>query len=173
MAHINVEFKAICLNPDYVRKTLKDLKADFKGLDHQIDSYFNVKNGRLKLREGTIEKALIFYEREDKKGPKQSNVILYHPNSSEIALLKDILVKTYGISVIVDKKREIYFIENVKFHIDDVENLGSFVEVEAIDSDGSISLQKLQKQCQYYLELLKISKSDLVSNSYSDLLSMS
>jgi adenylate cyclase, class 2 len=70
----------------------------------------------------------------------------------------------------VDKKREIYFIDNVKFHIDEVKGLGTFVEIEAIDKDGTIGKDKLQEQCQSFLELFKIPQTDLISVSYSDLL---
>jgi adenylate cyclase class IV len=58
----------------------------------------------------------------------------------------------------------------VKFHLDHVNNLGSFVEIEAIDSDGKIGKDKLLEQCNYYLKLFKIKQEDLISNSYSDLL---
>lgn len=88
------------------------------------------------------------------------------PNSS----LKEILVKSLGVLVVVDKQREIYFIENVKFHIDTVKNLGTFMEIEAIDSDGNFTKEKLLKQCENYLQLFGILKSDLISVSYSDLL---
>ncbi|MDX9970328.1 MAG: class IV adenylate cyclase [Candidatus Gracilibacteria bacterium] len=168
MAHVNIEIKAKSNNQDEIREVLKTKNADFKGIDHQIDTYFNVNNGRLKLREGKIENHLIHYQRENKEGPKQSDVTLFKsdPKSS----LKEILTKALGILVVVDKKREIYFIENVKFHIDVVEDLGTFVEIEAIDNDGTIGKDKLLKQCQFFLDLFKISQEDLVSVSYSDLL---
>ena len=167
MSHINVEIKACCDNHEKIREMLKSKKADFKGTDHQIDTYFKVSNGRLKLREGNIENHLIFYERENQAGPKQSNVVLFknEPGSS----LKDILVKSQGILAVVDKSREIYFIDNVKFHIDTVANLGTFMEIEAIDKDRTIGKDKLQEQCQYYLNLFNISEMDLLSESYSDM----
>ena len=84
--------------------------------------------------------------------------------------LKEILTKALGILVVVDKKREIYFIDNVKFHIDIIEDLGTFVEIEAIDNDGTIGKDKLLEQCQFFLDLFKISQEDLISVSYSDLL---
>jgi len=168
MEHINIEIKAKSMNQDYVREILKSKNADFKGIDHQIDTYFNVPFGRLKLREGNIENSLIQYDRENKDGPKQSNVILYKstPNSS----LKEVLTKSLGILVAVDKQREIYFIDNVKFHIDVVKDLGTFVEIEAIDKNPSIGRDKLLEQCNYYLSIFKISNQDLISVSYSDLL---
>jgi predicted adenylyl cyclase CyaB len=168
MGHLNVEIKAKCADHSKVREILKSKSADFKGVDHQIDTYFKVNSGRLKLREGNIENYLIYYDRENKEGPKESKVILFknEPNST----LKDILIRANGILVVVDKKREIYFIENVKFHIDIVKNLGSFIEIEAIDKDGSIGKDKLYTQCQKYMKLLGISDKDLISDSYSDLL---
>ncbi len=168
MKHLNIEIKAKCNDHEKIRSILKSRNADFKGTDHQIDTYFKVNNGRLKLREGNIENFLVFYEREDKEGPKQSDVILFKsdPNSS----LKEILLSSLGALVVVDKQREIYFIENVKFHIDTVKNLGTFMEIEAIDSDGSFGKEKLLEQCQNYLDLFSVSKNDLISVSYSDLL---
>ena len=168
MKHLNIEIKAKCSDHEKIRSILKSRNADFKGTDHQIDTYFKVNNGRLKLREGNIENFLVFYERENREGPKQSNVILFKsdPNSS----LKEILLTSLGILVVVDKQREIYFIENVKFHIDTVKNLGTFMEIEAIDSDGAFGKEKLLEQCENYLKLFGIPKDDLISVSYSDLL---
>lgn len=168
MSHINIEIKAKCSNPDNVREILKSCNADFKGTDHQIDTYFKVNEGRLKLREGNIENFLIFYSRGNQAGPKQSDVTLYktEPNSP----LKTTLTQALGILVVVDKQREIYFIDNVKFHIDEVKSLGSFVEIEAIDNDGTIGKAKLHEQCQNYIKLLNISQDDLLENSYSDML---
>ncbi len=168
MAHLNIEIKAKCSDQEKIRSILKSHNADFKGIDHQIDTYFRVPSGRLKLREGNIENYLIYYKREDKGGPKQSDVILFTsvPGSS----LKSILINANGILTVVDKKREIYFIENVKFHIDTVQDLGTFMEIEAIDKDGSIGKDRLLEQCNYYLKCFEISESDFISVSYSDLL---
>jgi len=168
MKHLNVEIKASYINQDKIREILKLRQADFKGLDHQIDTYFKVNQGRLKLREGNIENFLIYYERENKEGPKQSDIILF--KSAPESSLKPILVKSCGVLVVVDKKREIYFIDNIKFHLDTVKDLGTFMEIEAIDSDGSIGQEKLLEQCTQYLKLFNISNNDLISVSYSDLL---
>lgn len=166
--YINIEIKAKSDNQKNIREILKSKKADFKGTDHQIDTYFKVNNGRLKLREGKIESHLIYYKREDKKGPKQSDVILYNPAPE--SLLKEILIKSLGVLVTVDKKREIYFINNVKFHIDNVKNLGTFIEIEAIEDENTKNKKELLKQCQFFLDLFKIPQKDLVSVSYSDML---
>lgn len=168
MGHLNVEIKARCGNKDSVRSYLLAHKADYKGLDHQIDTYFKVASGRLKLREGNIENYLIHYERSNQEGPKESQVILY--NSKPGSALKEVLTKALGVLVVVDKQREIYFIDNVKFHIDTIVGLGGFVEIEAIDEDGTIGRKKLHEQCSSYLAGLGIKDDELVSVSYSDLL---
>lgn len=168
MKRVNIEIKARCTEHAKIREILKSKGADFKGTDHQVDTYFRASVGRLKLREGVIENSLIFYQREDKEGPKQSDIILFktEPGSS----LKEMLTKSMGILVVVDKQREIYFVDNVKFHIDTVQGLGTFMEIEAIDCDGSIGVKQLHEQCQYYLDLFGIKSGDLISASYSDLL---
>src|SRR3989344_8530159 len=127
MSQLNIEIKAKCHDPGKLRGMLKSQNPDFKGTDHQIDTYFNVLHGRLKLREGKIENSLIHYDREDKKGPKKAKVTLFEvkPESS----IKELLTNALGILTVVDKKREIYFIKNVKFHIDEVDGLGTFVEI--------------------------------------------
>jgi len=168
MEHLNIEIKAKSENHREIRKILRSRNAEFKGLDHQIDTYFNVPFGRLKLREGNIENYLIQYNRQDKEGPKQSDVALYKPLQE--SSLKEILTKSLGVLVVVDKQREIYFIDNVKFHLDYVKDLGTFVEIEAIDKIPSIGEEKLLEQCNFYMNLLKIQKRDLISVSYSDLL---
>ena len=166
--HLNVEIKARCPDPERVRAILRQHGAEYKGLDHQVDTYFNVPRGRLKLREGDIENALIFYERSNQEGPKDSRVVLYsnQPGSN----LKDALLGACGALVVVDKQRHIYFIDNVKFHVDLVESLGSFCEIEAIDKTGEIGKSQLRQQCDRYMGALGIQQTDLISCSYSDLL---
>lgn len=166
--HINFEFKARHKNILEAEYSLQQQNPHFAGEDHQTDTYFLVPNGRLKLREGNIEQALIFYQRSNVAGAKQSDVILYQHQAS--AALKQLLTQSLGIKTIVDKKRRIYFIENVKFHFDTVEGLGTFVEVEAIDKDGNIGLEKLKEQCRHYQQLLGVNEEDFIAESYSDML---
>ncbi len=164
----NVEIKAKSSNHDFVRKQLLSLGADYKGLDHQIDTYYNSPEGRLKMREGNIENNLIHYNRSDKSGPKQSDFTLLKTDNPKG--LKDILAKSMGEKVVVDKKREIYFIDHVKFHIDLVKDLGSFVEIEVTDMKGEKTIKDLQSTCEKYMKILNIQESDLLTVSYSDML---
>ncbi len=168
MNALNIEIKASCTDLEKIRNILNTRKARFVGIDHQIDTYFNVNHGRLKLREGNIENALIHYNRPNQSGPKKSEVLLYKsaPHSS----LKKTLTAALGVLTIIDKRRSIYFMDNVKFHLDEVENLGTFLEIEAIDTDGSKEEKQLKEQCEYYIQLFEIKKEDLVETSYSDLI---
>lgn len=168
MPILNIEFKAKTNKIAVQEASLQEHNPLFIGEDHQIDTYFNVAAGRLKLREGNIENALIHYDREDFAGAKSSHVLLYQHRPDKI--LKEILIKTLGIKAVVDKKRKIYFINNVKFHFDTVAGLGTFVEVEAIDKEGRISKEKLQAQCDEYAALLGIAAEDYCSLSYSDMI---
>ena len=168
MPHINFEFKATTKDIGALEKKLLQLNPNFIGEDKQTDTYFNVTKGRLKLREGNIENSLIYYERQDVADAKQSDVLLYRhqPDKS----LKDILIKLHGIKVVVNKIRKIYFIENVKFHFDTIRELGTFIEVEAIDDTGNIGIEKLKEQCNKYVNLFEIKSEDYISISYSDMI---
>jgi len=163
---VNIEIKAHCHDPENLSRILLAHGADYKGHDHQVDTYFKVQEGRLKLREGNIENNLIYYKRNDQAGPKRSDVIL-HPSGKDDSI-KNILSEVLGVKVIVDKQRDIYFIDNVKFHIDNVKGLGNFVEIEAIGEEGEDS--EMGRQCKHFMEVLHIKTEDLIVDSYSDLL---
>lgn len=167
MHHLNIEIKARNNNHDGVRNILEEHQAIFHGIDHQIDTYFVVPNGRLKLREGSIENYLIHYDRDNQAWPKASHVTLY--TSTPGSTLKEILTKSCWVLAVVDKQRSIYFIDNIKFHLDVVAGLGTFIEIEAIDSDGTLWQEALLAQCQHYMDLFGIQENDLLAMSYSDM----
>ena len=168
MSYLNVEIKAKTTSPEFVRKYLVIHKADFKGTDEQTDTYFNVPQGRLKLREGNIENNLIYYNRNNQAGPKSSQFNLVKVEDANG--LKEVLTKACGIKMIVKKKREIYYIDNVKFHIDELPELGSFIEIEAGNILANKSETELLDQCNFYLKEFGVKEEDLVAVSYSDML---
>lgn len=163
-----IEIKARSHNLPWVRARLEKAQAKYIGLDTQTDTYFKCANGRLKLREGKIETRLIHYHRQEVKDLKLSKVKLY--TSEDPASLKELLLEAMGVKTVVHKKRQIFFIDRIKFHLDDVEGLGTFVEIEVIDRSGIEPKEELKKICQYYMDYLDIRKEDLVDASYSDLL---
>jgi predicted adenylyl cyclase CyaB len=165
---VNVEIKAHCRDPEGVRDRLKSAGARYVGLDRQTDTYFRVRKGRLKLRQGNIENTLIFYRRGDEAGPRPSFVRLYHPPDPES--LRELLVAALRVEVVVKKTRHIYFLSNVKVHVDSVEGLGHFLEIEAIGDPGPDIEAVLEQQCRRTMSLLGVEDDVLVDRSYSDLL---
>ena len=164
---VNVEIKARTADPDAIEAHLEARGARFVGRDRQVDTYFRCAAGRLKLREGAIENALIYYRRPDAAGPKRSDIEL--ARVAPDAALREVLEAALGVETVVDKSRAIYFAGNVKLHVDRVRGLGDFVEIEAIDEDGSLGEARLREQCEAFMRELGIEPADLVARSYSDL----
>lgn len=164
---IDVEIKVKYEHHARVKKILEKKGAIFGGVDNQIDIYFKSPTGRLKLRKGNIENALVFYSRDNIKGIKPSEYYLY--KSQEPEMLEEILKMALGELVTVEKKREMYFIDNVKFNLDEVKDLGKFIEIEAIGTDSS-EIDKLDHVVREYVKLFDIQEKDIQSHSYSDLM---
>ena len=166
----NREFKAKVDQLKSYEQKLLNLNPTFKGIDHQKDTYYNVgADKKLKLREGTIENALIYYERPEVADEKSATILLYKHQPD--AQLKLILENLHGIDIIVEKERKIYFCDNIKIHLDKVKGLGTFLEVEAIeDEHSSITETKLEEQCSEMRAYFSIQDSQLLAYSYADLL---
>jgi adenylate cyclase class 2 len=167
MKRVNFEFKARMRDERRVRRALKQLRARYVGLDHQVDTYFNAPTGRLKVREGKIENALIYYRRTNSARARRSSVdLMLLPRRSS---LRAILSRVLTPRAVVDKKREIYFVGNVKIHLDRVRGLGKFLEVEAITRTGR--LDRARRQALRFQKLFGVVRKDIVPQSYSDLVS--
>jgi predicted adenylyl cyclase CyaB len=163
---VNFEFKARLRNEKHIQAVLKERRAKFVGTDQQVDTYFCVPRGRLKVREGNIENALIFYERPNAQGARASKVqMLELPPENPV---KSILSNALGVLAVVNKRREIYFVDNVKIHLDHVHSLGEFVEVEAISRTAS--LDQVRAQAHEFECLFQIAPQDFIGESYSDLM---
>ncbi len=170
MEHLNIELKARTNRQSEIRRWLRENNADFRGLDEQTDIYFQLPEGRgrLKLRQGTIENNLIHYQRSDDPAARASEVCLA-PVADPAALL-NCLSLALGVQVQVKKRREIYFLENVKIHLDELDGLGRFVEIEAIAPAPDFPQEKLYEQCAFFMEQFHIRPEDVLAESYSDLL---
>lgn len=168
MAFANIEFKARCARPEQVVERLLGLGAELQGVDQQTDVYYRSARGRLKRRRGTIENSLLCYDRPDDAALKPAQVHLAElPTDRAIDKVLDAALDR---DVVVSKQRQILWIDNVKFHIDDVASLGSFLEVEATDRDDTLGTERLRAQGEHYKQLLGIADEDLEARSYSDLL---
>jgi predicted adenylyl cyclase CyaB len=136
----------------------------------QTDTYFNVPEGRLKLREkeGAEQGAeLIFYRRDNISGPRTSDYEITPIPEPEKTL--EMLKAHFGIKTIVRKKRTVYLIDNIRIHLDEVEGLGAFIEIEIIvppDDSGAHAgalMSELMAQ-------LSIDQNNLLDCSYCDLM---
>jgi predicted adenylyl cyclase CyaB len=167
MQRRNIEIKAVVNDLEPFRQLLLPLGAVFQGTDLQVDTYFEVPHGRLKLREGDLEKALIYYQRPNQKAPKLAQVMLV--NLTETTPLKTLLSAAFRVKVIVTKRREIYFLDNLKIHLDQVDGLGRFVEIEALGTEHT-SEAILREQCQALIQKLNLHQAEFCADSYSDML---
>ena len=165
--YTDITIKARCTDPSEAAKILLQHKADYVGLDVQTDTFYETEIGKLKDRKGNIENVLMHYRREISGGLQKTEVLLYlkNPSPTTVAQICD------GKQTLaqVKKFRKIFFIDNVKFHIDHLEGAGHFIEMEAIDLEGSLGMDVLRQQCGYYKELLRIADEDLINDSYVDL----
>jgi predicted adenylyl cyclase CyaB len=134
----------------------------------QEDTFFNVPAGRLKLRvfdDGTGE--LIQYERKDSRGPSESNYLLSPSHNPES--LRAALTEALGVRAVVRKHRMVYFCGQTRIHLDLVEGLGSYIELEVVLEDGQ-RFAEGAAIAEELMALLEIDKNDLVDTAYVDLL---
>lgn len=163
----NVEFKARVTDLDIIEARLAVLEPILEGIYVQVDTYYNVPLGRVKLREYDDFSSLIYYNRVDGVDAKGSDVIYYkHEKNSALGAILEL---QFGVKVKVSKTRKVLRYKNVSIHLDSVDQLGTFVEVEAC-SIGVEEGVDLKKQCDEFFALLELDDTDLVAVSYSDLL---
>jgi predicted adenylyl cyclase CyaB len=167
----NLELKARHADLHAARKAVTAIAGIRSGgVEIQVDTYFQVPGGRLKLREINDESAtLIFYERPDRAAARICNYQLVPVLDAEA--LKTALATALGIRGVVRKRREIYFWHNVRIHLDEVAGLGTLVELEAVlapEDDEKLSQERLEELC----ELMGIADKNLLGQSNADLLGM-
>jgi adenylate cyclase class IV len=163
----NVELKARFSDLSVAEGILADIGAGFEGVEKQVDTYFVVPRGRLKLREIEGSSAeLIFYERVE-SGDRRD--CLYHIcRFDDPADLRFLLDACLGRWIQVKKVRRVYRFENVKINLDDVEELGSFIEFEAAVQGDPDAADDVVRDL---VNRFGIDPGDIVLKSYSDLVS--
>ncbi len=134
----------------------------------QEDTFFHVPRGRLKLRELAPDRAqLVYYERPDQSGPKRSEYSLFE--TDQPAALKTLLSRALGVRGVVRKTRTLYLYKQTRIHLDEVEGLGMFVELEVVLRHGQSEAQG-QAIAYHVMQELGIATSDLIEGAYLDLL---
>jgi len=165
----NVELKARLADLDTARRTAASIATHHVGTQHQIDTYFHCPHGRLKLRQiNGLSAELISYSRPNQEGPKTSDYLLVPVTNPES--LKAALTAALGVRVVVDKQREIYLVDNVRIHLDEVRGLGQFLEFEAVLGPG-IDEAAGRAQLDQLAATFAIHPADRSAGSYADLLS--
>ncbi len=134
----------------------------------QDDTFFACERGRLKLRAfSATEGQLIFYRRPDQAGPKESFFVI-SPTASPDSL-REALSSGYGQAGRVRKHRTLYVVGRTRVHLDRVENLGHFLELEVVLSDGERSERGVE-EAHTLMAALGISPAQLIEGAYVDLL---
>ncbi len=169
MARVNVELKARDTDPDGTLSRCYALGAADQGVLAQRDTYFLARRGRLKLRveAGALGGELIAYRRDDAAEAAESGYVLAPMAAPEE--LAEALDAALGTVVVVSKRRRLFLWEGVRIHLDEVDDLGSFVEFEAVLPDAG-DLAAAQDKVARLRASLGIDDDALVSVGYADLL---
>jgi predicted adenylyl cyclase CyaB len=164
----NIEIKARARNFADLRRRAEALSDTPAQVIPQEDTFFHTARGRLKLRQLAPDHGqLVYYERTDASGPKRSDYII--AESSDPAALRAALTAALGVRGVVCKRRSLYLVGQTRVHLDEVEGLGEFMELEVVlrpdqsDAEGQAIAQDLMTR-------LDVQEEDLLEGAYMDLM---
>ncbi|KAK7063165.1 hypothetical protein SK128_026170 [Halocaridina rubra] len=167
----NIEIKASVTDVEELHRRAKELSNSNGTILHQEDTFFNSAQGRLKLRVIKGEKEeLIYYERPDQDGPKCSDFIKVNGKEGELSGdMSLLLTRCLGVKGKVKKTRTLYMVGQTRVHVDAVEGLGNFMELEVmLNNDQTIKDgEKIARELQ---EKLGVNEDDLCSGAYMDMI---
>lgn len=164
----NVEIKARVARLDAIEPLAAALSGQEPVSIAQDDTFFACANGRLKLRafaDGTGE--LIFYRRSDETGPKESFYVISRTDTPDT--LREALTLAYGTAGRVRKQRLLFMAGRTRIHLDRVEGLGEFLELEVVLRDGE-TLEAGMEEARSLMAALGVAPEQLLSGAYVDLL---
>jgi len=164
----NLELKARLDALDAARHIAQRLATEPPRTQIQTDVYFHCRQGRLKLRhiEGSTAQ-LVSYSRPDQREVSLSRYRLV--DMPDAAGVEQALADALGVWLTVRKRREIHMYHNVRIHLDEVDDLGTFLEFEAVlgpTADEPTSQQRLD----FLIQQFDIRPDSLIDHSYSDML---
>ena len=164
----NIEIKAHVRDLDELRKRAEALSDTPVEVIPQEDTFFHLQKGRLKLRQLRPDLAqLVYYDRPDQDGPKRSHYHIFETGNPED--LKTTLGLALGIRGVVRKTRYLYLAGQTRIHLDIVEGLGHFMELEVVLRDGQTDAEG-QAIAEDLMRQLGVRKEDLLEGAYMDLL---
>jgi adenylate cyclase, class 2 len=163
----NVEVKLRLADLGATRRRVAEIGARCTATEEQVDRYYEVDGSRrVKLRTFGKTAQLIEYDRPEEEGVRTSRYRITPVRDAEAGVC---LVPKGDPLVVVRKRREIHLLDNVRIHLDDVEGLGEFLELEAV-VDGEHDESRCREQVQQILTALDLVEAERIAASYSDLL---
>jgi predicted adenylyl cyclase CyaB len=164
----NVEIKARVRHWGELVERVERLAPGGPELQVQEDTFYRCASGRLKLRVLAPDRGdLIYYQRDDAAGPKTSRYLV--SPTQEPSSLADVLAMALGVRGVVRKERLLYWVGPTRVHMDQVDGLGAFVELEVVLEPGQSEAEG-REIARGLMETLDIRTEDLVSVAYIDLL---
>jgi predicted adenylyl cyclase CyaB len=164
----NVEIKARIESVEALAERVAAIADEGPIEMFQDDTFFMCERGRIKLRAlSETEGQLIFYQRPNEKGPKESSYIVSSTAAPDS--LREALLLAYGQAGRVRKHRTLYVVGRTRVHLDRVEGLGQFVELEVVLCDGEDTTAGIE-EAQRLMAVLGISSTQLLDGAYVDLL---
>jgi predicted adenylyl cyclase CyaB len=166
----NIEIKVRVTDRLQMMRSIRKLGGKKVGVLRQTDTYFDVPNGRLKLREETSRETadLIFYSRPNSKISRLSEYDIQNISKVDTKKMKSILMKALSVRVIVKKVRILYLFRHTRIHLDSVTGLGDFLELETVVS--GLKMSDAKKEHETVIQMLGLALCDKIPVSYSDLL---
>jgi adenylate cyclase class IV len=165
---VNIEIKARVRDPVLLRALVEALSSTSGTLLSQEDTFFHTPQGRLKLRTlSSTQGELIYYERADATGPRPSRYQVVRTHLPDA--LKATLAAALGVRGSVRKQRWLYSVGQTRVHLDEVEGLGMFVELEWVMQPGQ-TVETGTRVIAELMQHLEIAATDLIAGAYIDLL---
>ena len=164
----NIEIKARVDDFETMKARAASLSDQPLKVIPQEDTFFHTEKGRLKLRILAPDLGyLIYYERPDQDGPKRSDYHLAETRDPEN--LKIALSLALGVRGVVRKTRHLYLAGQTRIHLDDVEGLGHFMELEVVMREGQSDVEG-QAIAEDLMRRLGVREDALLEGAYMDLI---
>ena len=164
----NIEIKARVADPAHLRKLAEQLSDTPPKIIYQHDTFFACPYGRLKLRALSPDHGeLIFYRRDDVADTKQSYYLIDRTSTPD--QLRAVLSAALGVQQTVIKIRVLFMAGQTRIHLDEVEGLGSFMELEVVLREGQLP-EDGHRIARELMAALEIRESDLLEGAYEDML---
>ena len=164
----NVEIKAHLQQRELSLIRAEQISGKPAEVIHQEDVFFPCDSGRLKLRIfSPTSGELIYYRRPDQKEPKTSHYSI--TTTDEPLKLREILEDAYGVRAVIKKVRYVFLVGRTRIHIDTVENLGEFLELEVALGDSE-DASPGEEEARALMQELGVDEQSLVDWAYVDLI---